>query len=109
MAKFQDSTIPDLLQAQRTAEQIAAEIERLKQLPEKLKQEHYERMNTLPPSDVVEHRLRENEFEQSFTRSEAGNSLREVERHLWVMLLLIFAVAAVGWWAYRAMERYGVL
>lgn len=101
--------IPELAQVQRSKEQIAAEIERLKQLPEKIRQEQRDRMNTLPPTDLIEHTIKENEFEKLATRGQVINSKREVTRHVWVMLLLLFAVAAMVWWAYRAMERSGVL
>ncbi len=109
MTKYSDSAISDLAQVHRSKAQIDAEIERLKQLPEQLRQEQHDRMNTLPPSDLIEHRIRQNEYDKLAGRGEIGNVKREVTRHLWVMLLLLIAVVAMVWWAYRSMERYGFL
>lgn len=101
--------IPELAEVQRSKEQIAAEIERLKKLPEKIRQEKLDQMNTLPPTDLVEHMIKENNFERSVTRGELENSKRAITRHTYTLLLLLFAAAAMAWWAYRSMERSGLL
>ena len=109
MQKTPDSTIPDLAQVQRTTAQLKAEIELLKQLPEKLRKEQEELRNTLPPTDILTHKIRQQEHEINVARGEIKNLKREATRHTWVLLLLLIATASMLWWAYQSMLRHGVL
>jgi hypothetical protein len=66
-------------------------------------------MNTLPPSDLVETRRKELDFDGKVSASEVINQKREITRSLWIMVLLVIAALVMLWWAYSALKRYEIL
>lgn len=60
--------------------------------------------NTLPPSDVVTHRERLRQFEQTLGRAERRNILREYNRNIVLLALLLTAACTLTWWALRIMK-----
>lgn len=108
MVKISNSKNTELAEVQRSAAEVKAQIELLKQLPEQLRREQEEQRNTLPPTDILTHKIRQQEYEIQVARGEIKNLKREATRHTWVLLLLLIATASMVWWAYQSMLRYGV-
>jgi ferric-dicitrate binding protein FerR (iron transport regulator) len=100
---------PELAKVQRERAELDAEIARMKQMPDIIMKQDEEHKNTLPPTDMITARMRELERDYLATRTEIINMKRDAARHLWVMLALILALAAMLWWAYQSMQRHGIL
>lgn len=109
MLRKSPSLSPELAKVQRDKAELEAEIARMKQLPQMLIKQDAEQKNTLPPTDMIAARMRELERENLAGRAEIINIKRDAARHLWVMLALILALAAMLWWAYQSLQRHGIL
>lgn len=110
MTQQRDQSEPDLQQQlQENIAAVDAEIRALQELPEKLRREEQERMSMLPPSDLVIARKREKDFDDKVARAEISNNRREVNRNLFLMVLLFATVCVMVWWAYASLKRNGML
>lgn len=109
MSNNRDTGLPDLQRLQDNKAAVEAEIRALQELPQRLLREQQERMNTLPPSDLVDTRRKEKEFDELVSRSAVTNQKREITRSLWIMVLLVIAALVMLWWAYSSLQRYGIL
>ena len=109
MTKHRENSIDDLLQKRQEIAAVDAEIQELKDLPEKMRREEEERSRTLPPSDIVTARMREKDFDDKVGRKEISNNRREVHRNLFLMVLLFATVCVMVWWAYASLKRNGIL
>lgn len=76
----------------------------LQQLPEQLRRAKRESEMTLPPVEELEQRIRaKKHHEQIVTRGQVENAIREHDRSLVLLILLMACTAAMAWWAYRSM------
>jgi len=82
----------------REASLLAAKMEELAALPEKLQREREEREQTLPPPDDLADRERQSKFENMATRGEVSNRRRAQTRSLLLLFLLIASAAALLSW-----------
>lgn len=88
---------------------MAEEIALQESLPDLLRKEEEERRTTLPPFDMLEDMIRSNEFDNKVALGQVKNARRDFARSSCMTLLLLIAAAVVLWWAYQAVERYGLL
>ena len=104
-----DHSFADLDEVRRKRAALEAEIEKQKRMPELLKQREQDRFNTLPPSDLVDGKLREKIFDEIVTKGEINNKRRALARHAWLAVLLLITMAVLLWWGYREMVRVGLM
>lgn len=109
MKRSADHSLPDLDEVQRRKAALAEEIALQQSLPEQLRREEEERKNTLPPFDLLQDVVRGKVFDDKVALGQVKNARRDFARSSFMTLLLLIAAAVVLWWAYRAMERYGLL
>ena len=109
MSRVRHKTDPDLEAALRKRAELNQQIEELKQLPEKLKKEQEDRMNTLPPFDLLEHKKREKAFVEKVSIGEYINIRRDLTRSSMVTVLLLITAVVLVWWAYRELLRLGLI
>lgn len=76
----------------------------LQQLPEQILREKRESEMMLPPNPELEGRLKaKRHHEQIVTRGQVENAVREHDRSLILLILLVACTASLIWWAYQAM------
>lgn len=76
----------------------------LQQLPEQIRREKRESEMMLPPDPELEMRLKaKRHHEQIVTRGQVENAVREHDRSLILLVLLVACTASLLWWAHRAM------
>jgi uncharacterized membrane protein YcjF (UPF0283 family) len=109
MKRSIDRTLPELDEVQRRKAALAEEIAHQKSRPEQLRREEEERRTTLPPFDLLDDVVRGKVFDDKVAMGQVKNARRDFARSSCMTLLLLIAAAVVLWWAYRAMERYGLL
>ncbi len=83
---------------EREASLLAAEIEELSTLPEKLQRERDEQEKTLPRPDYLDDLRRQSDFEDMATRGEITNRRRAQTRSMLLLILLLAAAAAMLSW-----------
>lgn len=88
---------------------MAAEIEMQKRMPELLKQKELERSVTLPPWDILDHKIREKSFDEVVSKGEINNKRKALARHAWLTVLLLITMGVLLWWAYRELVRLGLM
>ncbi len=69
--------------------------------PERERQAEEERLRTLPPPSEIQDRLRERKFMDQLSRGELKNEIRNQTKSGLLLLLLILATLAIGWWIYQ--------
>jgi hypothetical protein len=109
MPKTTDNSLPDLAEVQRKGAELAAKIEELRQMPERLRKEEEERRNTLPPFDLLEDKKREKAFDQKVSMGEIKNARQDFTRSSLLTILLLITSVVLLWWAYRELLRLGIL
>ncbi|MEO5914127.1 MAG: hypothetical protein ABIS50_07840 [Luteolibacter sp.] len=74
------------------------------EIPKRLAREQRERESTMPPLPEIEDRRRRREHENTVSRGEAKNILRDQNRSLMLLFLLLTATAALVWWGLKLMQ-----
>ncbi|MES2661332.1 MAG: hypothetical protein V4689_22115 [Verrucomicrobiota bacterium] len=74
------------------------------EIPKKLAMEQRERESTMPPLPEIEDRRRRREHENTVSRGEAKNILRDQNRSMALLFLLLTATGALVWWGLRLMQ-----
>lgn len=72
--------------------------------PERERQAEEDRMRTLPPPSEIQDRLREKKFMDQLSRGELKNEMRNQTKSGFLLLLLILATLALGWWIYQTVQ-----
>lgn len=72
--------------------------------PERERLAEEERMRTLPPPAEVEERQREKQFYERLSRGELKNERRNQAKSGFLLLLLILATLAIGFWIYQTIH-----
>lgn len=96
-----DSLSAKELELQRQIEHLQKFVEHG---PELERQAAEERMSTLPPPAEIEDRLRERKFMDQLSRGELKNEMRHQTKSGLLLLLLILATLAIGWWIYQTIQ-----
>lgn len=77
----------------------------LAKIPERLAREQHERETTMPPLAEIEDRRRMKEYDQKLvSRGEFKNVMRDQNRSLVLLVLLITATATLIWWGMQLMR-----
>jgi len=74
------------------------------QVPNKLAKELTERESTMPVFPEIAERLRQRAHENTVSRGEASNILRDQTRSLMLIAMLLTAAATLVWWGMCVME-----
>lgn len=74
------------------------------EIPKRLALELKERESTMPPLEEIEERRRRREHENTVSRGEAKNILRDQNRSLMLVFLLMTATGALVWWGLKLMQ-----
>jgi hypothetical protein len=74
------------------------------EIPRKLALEMKERESTMPPLAEIAERKRRREHEDTVSRGEAKNILRDQNRSLALLFLLVTATSALVWWGMKLMQ-----
>lgn len=73
-------------------------------LPRRLALELKERESTMPPLAEIADRKRRREHEETVSRGEAKNILRDQNRSLMLLFMLMTATSALVWWGLKLMQ-----
>ena len=74
------------------------------ELPKKLAQEQRDRECTMPPLAEIEDRRRQRAHENTVSRGEVTNILRDQNRSLMLLILLLTATGSLIWWGMKLMQ-----
>ena len=74
------------------------------EIPKKIAQEIKERESTMPPLPEILERAARIRHEQTVSRGEVSNILRDQSRSTMLLLLLIAATSALIWWGMKLMQ-----
>ena len=89
----------------RQAEQQLLMLQReCAKLPKKLALEQKERECTMPPLAEIEDRIRRKAHENTVSRGEASNILRDQNRSILLIILLLAATGSLIWWGTKLMQ-----
>jgi hypothetical protein len=84
---------------------LAEQVREAAKLPERLAREQRERDTTMPPLAEIEERRRMKEYDQKLvSRGEFKNVLRDQNRSLVLLMLLIAATGTLIWWGMQLMR-----
>lgn len=72
---------------------------------QRIEQERRERETTLPPFGEIEDRRRLREHEDTLSRREATNILRDQRRSILLQIMLLIATGTLIWWGITLMQR----
>lgn len=99
---------PDIGSLSARERELRQQIEQLQDFvehgPERERQAEEERMRTLPPPAEIQDRLREKKFMDQLSRGELKNEMRNQTKSGVLLLLLILATLAIGWWIYQTVQ-----
>jgi hypothetical protein len=73
-------------------------------VPKKLALEQKERECTMPPLQEIEERKRRKAHEETVSRGEVANILRDQNRDLMLLALLLSATGTLIWWGVKLMQ-----
>lgn len=99
------ATDRELDQLDQQCAELAAQIDELAALPERMRELEREKLATLPPPDDWEDRVRQVEFKQRYTRRKARNERRAQGRSVLLLSLLIATAVFLVWWGISLMQR----
>jgi hypothetical protein len=74
------------------------------EIPKKLALELKERECTMPPLQEIEERKRRLAHEELVSRGEVANILRDQNRSLMLLILLLTATGSLIWWGVKLMQ-----
>ena len=99
---------PDFDSLSAREKELREQIEQLQDFvehgPEREIQAAEERMRTLPPPTEVQERQREKQFMEKLSRGELKNERRNQAKSGFLLLLLILAMLAIGFWIYQTVK-----
>jgi hypothetical protein len=99
---------PDLDSLSARERELRTQIEQLQDFvehgPEREMQAEEERMRTLPPPTEIQERLREKQFMEKLSRGELKNERRNQAKSGFLLMLLILAMLAIGYWIYQTIQ-----
>lgn len=95
---------PELAQLRETEQQLLLREKECVEIPRKLAQELRERECTLPPLAEIEERKQRIQHEQIVSRGQVTNILRDQNRSVLLLLMLIVATGALIWWGIKLMQ-----
>lgn len=72
--------------------------------PERERRAEQDRLSTLPPPPEIQDRIREKKLMDQISRGNAKNELRNQTKSGFLLLLLILATLALGWWIYQTVQ-----
>lgn len=92
----------DLLR--ETEQQLRLKHKEFAEIPKKLAAEMRERESTMPPLAEIEDRKRRLAHEEMVSRGEVANILRDQNRSLLLLILLLAATGSLVWWGIQLMQ-----
>lgn len=100
--KLKEDLELDLLR--ETEQQLLQKQKEFAEIPKKLAAEIRERETTMPPLAEIEDRKRRLAHEEMVSRGEVANILRDQNRSLMLLVLLLAATASLIWWGLKLMQ-----
>lgn len=94
----------ELTQIREAEQQLLLLEKEYAQIPQKIAQELKERESTMPPLAEIEDRRRQRLHEETVSRGEASNILRDQSRSLMLTAMLLAATGALIWWGVKLMQ-----
>lgn len=94
----------ELTQMREAEQQLLLLEKQYAQIPQKLALELKERECTMPPLAEIEDRRRQRIHEDTVSRGEASNILRDQTRSLMLTAMLLAATGALIWWGVKLMQ-----
>lgn len=95
---------PELIKLREADRELLLRHKDLSELPKKLALELRERESTMPPLPEIEDRKRRLQHEMLVSRGEVANLLRDQNRSLLLLVLLITAAGSLVWWGLKIMQ-----
>jgi hypothetical protein len=95
---------PEFAKLRETERELMLRQKEFADLPRKLALELRERESTMPPLPEIEERKRRLQHEMLVSRGEVANLLRDQNRSLLLLVLLIGAAASLVWWGLKIMQ-----
>jgi len=74
------------------------------EIPKRIAREQKERESMMPPLAEIEERKRLREHEDILSRGEAKNILRDQNKSLLLLFMLIAATGSLVWWGLKLMQ-----
>ena len=95
----------ELNQLRQTEQELLLRQKQFAEIPKKLAQELRDRECTMPPLAEIEERRRMKEHQnQLVSRGEVANVLRDQNRSLLLLFLLLAATGSLIWWGIQLMR-----
>lgn len=94
----------ELDQLRETEQQLLLRHKEFSELPKKLAAEIRERESTMPPLAEIEERKRRLAHEEMLSRGEVANILRDQNRSIVLLFMLVAATASLVWWGFKLMQ-----
>lgn len=85
-------------------QQLLLQQKEFAEIPKKLALELKERESTMPPLQEIEERKRRLAHEELVSRGEVANILRDQNRSLMLLILLLAATGSLIWWGLKLMQ-----
>ncbi|MBJ7256547.1 MAG: hypothetical protein JHD23_10530 [Akkermansiaceae bacterium] len=97
----EDLELDELIQREQELVRLQNEYAKL---PQKLAQEERDRQNTMPPLEEIEERKRRKNHENTISRGEAANIMRDQSRSVLLLIALLAAIGSLVWWGVKLMQ-----
>jgi hypothetical protein len=95
---------PELAQIRLKEQELLLRAKECADLPRQLAEELRDRERTMPPLAEIEDRMSQIRHEQIVSRGQITNVLRDQNRSVLLLLMLIAATAALICWGFRLMQ-----
>lgn len=94
----------ELNELRETEQQLRRRQKECAEIPKRIAQEMKDLASTMPPLDEIQERAARIRHEQTVSRGEVSNVLRDQSRSLLLLVLLLAATAALIWWGLKLMQ-----
>lgn len=94
----------DLNQLHETEQHLRKRERELAEDRRRIAQERLDQESTMPPLDEIRERMERKLHEQSVSRGQVTNVIRDQNRSLMLLLLLITATCTLIWWGMKLMK-----
>lgn len=94
----------ELNELRATERQLKQRHKEFAEIPKRIALELKERESTMPPFEEIEVRKRRREHENTLSRGEAKNMLRDQNRSMALLFLLLLATGTLVWWGFKLMQ-----